>query len=173
MSIEENVELNDEAILKELKLQEQPITIFDISSIITVVEEKDSNPYGVFKCYFNSSMKDFYIAINELTPIKVFTRSILLNLFDFAEKQGAQMFYACLRKSVKEIGYFYLMPFHRSHNFLIFLFQAQYAQSFLFVGFEYDCQENNVNPSDTHIILKIGLGKEKEKKPDSDEDLFD
>ena len=170
MSLDENVELNDGVILRELKLQDQPITIFDISSIITVVEEKDSNPYGVFKCYFNSSTKDFYIAINELTPIKVFTRSILLNLFDFAEKQGAQMFYACLRKSVKEIGLFLFHAFYKSYNFFI---SAQYAQSFLFVGFEYDCQENNINPSDTHIILKIGLGKEKEKKPDSDEDLFE
>lgn len=112
MSLEENVELNDEVILKELKLQNQPITIYDISSLITVVEEKDSNPYGVFKCYFNSSTKDFYIAINELTPIKVFTRSILLNLFDFAEKQGAQTFYACLRKSAKEIGVYLFNHFN-------------------------------------------------------------
>ena len=172
MSIAENFELNDEVILKELKLQDQPITTFDISSMITVVEEKDSNPYGVFKCYFNTSTKDFYIAINELTPIKVFTRSILLNLFDFAEKQGARMFYACLRKSVKEIGLVLFNAFIAA-NFFYFIFQAQYAQSFLFVGFEYDCQENNINLSDTHIILKIGLGKEKEKKPDSDEDLFE
>jgi hypothetical protein len=151
-----------------LRLNDQPITILDISSLIMVVEEKDSNPYGVFKCYFNNATKEFYIAINELTPIKVFTRSILLNMFDFAEKQGAKTVYACLRKSAIEIG-FYFVIYCNVVNL------AQYAQSFLFVGFEYVNEENEEeNSNDTHIILKINIAKDGEKKhlPDSDDDLF-
>lgn len=101
-----DLSLNDETILKELNLDYKPIEIFDITSLITIVEEKDSNPYGVFKCYYNDETKEFYIAINELTPIKVFTRSILLNMLDFAEKKGAKFVYACIRKSTHDIGHF-------------------------------------------------------------------
>lgn len=96
--------ISDETLLKELNLLDKEITIYDILSLIIVVEQKESNPYGEFKCYFKNETKEFYIEINESTPIKVFTRSILLNLFDFAEKKGAKIIYVCLRNTANDIS---------------------------------------------------------------------
>lgn len=57
-----------------------------------------------------------------------------------------------------------------------FIFEAHYAQSFLFVGFEYANEENEQEGGrdNLHIILKLNLVKEAEKQnlPDSDEELF-
>ena len=96
--------VSDDLLLKELHLNDKPIIIYDISSLITIVEEKESSPFGVFKCYFNDQSKEFLIEINETIPRKVFTRSILLNLLDFGEKEGANIIYACLRKSANDLG---------------------------------------------------------------------
>jgi len=60
---------------------------------------------------------EFFIEINEETPMKVFTRTTLLNMLDVAEKEGAKNFYACFRKDTEE-------------NLDAFV------KTFLFVGFE-------------------------------------
>lgn len=62
------------------------------------------SPFGKLKCYLDHESKEFFIEINEATPLKLFTRSVLLNLLDLAEREGATKLYACLRRGTQNLG---------------------------------------------------------------------
>jgi len=107
---------SDEILLTELALDNKEFTIYDISSQILVGERETSLPYGRFKCYLDSELKEFVIEINENTPRNVLTRSTLLKMLDLAENEGASQVIAAFRRDTKEI--------------------EQYIKTFLFLGFE-------------------------------------
>ncbi len=86
-----NMWLQRSAILFQLKYKERT----DVDLLLKLISE-------------TSDSKEFFIEINEKTPLKVFTRSVLLNLLDLAEKEGATKLYACLRRGTQNLGPFYL-----------------------------------------------------------------
>ncbi len=92
--------------MTELAWDDKDVSIYDITSIILVGERASvQSPFGKFKCYLDHDSKEFFIEINETTPLKVFTRSVLLNILDLAEKEGAKKLYACLRRGTQKLGF--------------------------------------------------------------------
>lgn len=69
-----------------------------------VGERANLTPFAKLKCYMDNETKEFFIEINQSTPLKAFTRSVLLNILDLAEKEGAKKLYACLRRGTENIG---------------------------------------------------------------------
>lgn len=136
---------SDEILLTELAWDEKDVSIYDITSVILVGERATvQSPYGKLKCYLDQESKEFFIEINETTPLKLFTRSVLLNLLDLAEKEGAKKLYACLRRGTQNL--------------------EQFVKAFLFVGFmKLDDEEMKaVSMTQTHILLQYDLEEEKD-----------
>jgi hypothetical protein len=91
--------------LTELAWDDKDVSIYDITSIIMVGERVDTrSPFGKLKCYMDNDTKEFFIEINKTTPLKAFTRSVLLNILDLAEREGAKKLYACIRRGTENIG---------------------------------------------------------------------
>lgn len=78
--------------------------IYDVSSFVKIVEENENN--AIFKCYYNPEMKEFFIEVNETIPDKISRKSVLLNTLNFAEKEGARIVYACLKKNIENLSFF-------------------------------------------------------------------
>ena len=108
-----------------------------------VGEEPDtSNPFATFKCFVDQSTKDFFIEINQNTPIKYFTRTTLFNLLDCAEQEEARNVFVCFSKDTQDL-----------ENSL---------KTFLFVGFQVlDEKEKAIASSftQTHFLLKYSLSE--------------
>ena len=131
---------SDEILLTELAWDEKDVSIYDITSCILVGERANvQSPFGKLKCYLDHDSKEFFIEINEKTPLKVFTRSVLLNLLDLAEKEGATKLYACLRRGTQNL--------------------EQFVKAFLFVGFTKLEEEEmkKVSMTQTHILVQYSL----------------
>jgi hypothetical protein len=136
---------SDEILLTELAWDDKDVSIYDITSVILVGERASvQSPFGKLKCYLDHESKEFFIEINESTPLKVFTRSVLLNILDLAEREGAKKLYACLRRG--------------THNL------EQFVKAFLFVGFmKLDEEEmKQVSMTQTHILVQYNLEEEEE-----------
>ena len=114
--------------MTELAWDEKDVSIYDITSVILVGERASvQSPFGKLKCYLDHESKEFFIEINEATPLKVFTRSVLLNILDLAEREGAKKIYACLRRGTKNLGkncsvFFEKFLMKLSVLFLVFFF---------------------------------------------------
>lgn len=148
-------------MLTELAWDEKDVSIYDITSIILVGERASiQSPFGKLKCYLDHDSKEFFIEINENTPLKVFTRSVLLNLLDLAEKEGAKKLYACLRRGTQNLGIFSrTILFNES-----FFHLEQFVKAFLFVGFTKLEEEEmkKVSMTQTHILVQYNLEEEED-----------
>lgn len=134
---------SDEILLTELAWDDKDVSIYDITSIIMVGERVNVNsPFGKLKCYMDNDTKEFFIEINQTTPLKAFTRSVLLNILDLAEKEGAKKLYACLRRGTENI--------------------EQFVKAFLFVGFTKLEEEElkSVSMTQTHILVEYNMEEE-------------
>jgi N-acetylglutamate synthase-like GNAT family acetyltransferase len=134
----------DEILLTELTFDSKDIITYEISSIVLVAEEKQSNPSGKFRCFFTQSTKEFFIEIPDENTMRAFNQSALVNILGLAEKAGAETVFVCVRRTV-----------HR---------QQAYLKNFLFVGFEKLTEEEQkeISMTKTHSILKCSLKSDEE-----------
>jgi len=139
---------DDEILLTELAVDTKDMITYEISSVILVAEREQVNPHGKFRCYMDSTTKEFFIEIASEGTMTAFSQSALLNIMGLAEEAGAETCYICVRKTVKG--------------------QEAYLRNFLFVGFEKLTEEEQktISMTKTHGILKCSL-----KSSDDDEDF--
>jgi len=130
---------DDEILLTELTFDLKNMITYEISSVILVAEKQQSNPHGRFRCYMDSTTKEFFIEIPNEGTMTAFSQSALLNTLRLAEDAGAETVYICVRKTVKN--------------------QSAYLRTFLFVGFEKLTEEEQkkISMTKTHGILKCSL----------------
>jgi len=139
---------DDEILLTELAVDTKNMITYEISSVILVAEREQANPHGKFRCYMDSTTKEFFIEIASEGTMTAFSQSALLNIMGLAEEAGAETCYICVRKTIKG--------------------QEAYLRNFLFVGFEKLTEEEQkkISMTKTHGILKCSL-----KSSDDDEDF--
>jgi len=139
---------DDEILLTELAVDTKNMITYEISSVILVAEREQANTHGKFRCYLDSTTKEFFIEIASEGTMTAFSQSALLNIMGLAEEAGAETCYICVRKTVKG--------------------QEAYLRNFLFVGFEKLTEEEQkkISMTKTHGILKCSL-----KSIDDDEDF--
>jgi len=130
---------DDEILLTELAFDSKKTITYEISSIILVAEREQANPYGKFRCFMDTSSKEFFIEIPNEGTMDAFTRSVLLNIMGLAEEAGAETIYICVRRTVSR--------------------QEAYLKNFLFLGFQKLTQEEQkkISMTRTHSILKCSL----------------
>lgn len=124
-------------LLTELALDNKDISIYDLSTAINFIDKLYQNPNSnEFKCYMDHLSGEFYIEINEGTPLKTFSRSILLKMIEIAENEKAKKLYACFRKSIPDI--------------------EKFMKIFLFIGFKIMTAEEmkEFSMTETHLVLK-------------------
>lgn len=128
-------------LLTELAFESEEIVTYEISSLIMVREQVQSEN-GKFKCFMNQKTMEFYIEIPDEETIKSITSSALLNILELAEKNSAEVVYVCLRKNAD--------------------INKSCLRSFKFVGFdELDEEEQQkITMSETHNILKYIVNPE-------------
>jgi len=131
--------------MTELTFDIKDMITYEISSIILVAEREQANPHGTFRCYMDSTNKEFYIEIATQGMINTFTQSALLNIMELAEEAGAETCYICVRRTIKN--------------------QEAYLRNFLFVGFEKLSEEDQkkISMTQTHGILKCSLNSEEDE----------
>jgi len=140
----------DEILMTELTFDFKDMITYEISSVILVAEREQANPHGTFRCYMDTTNKEFYIEIATEGMMTAFTQSALLNIMELAEEVGAETCYICVRKTVKN--------------------QESYLRNFLFVGFEKLSEEDQkkISMTRTHGIMKCALKSEEEDSEDEE-----
>jgi hypothetical protein len=135
---------DDEILLTELTFDNKDMITYEISSVILVAEREQANPYGKFRCFMDSTTKEFFIEIPNEGTMNAFTQSALLNILGLAEEAGAETVYICIRKTVKK--------------------QEAYLRNFLFIGFEKltENEQKKISMTKTHGILKCALKSEED-----------
>jgi hypothetical protein len=130
---------DDEILLTELAFDTKDITTYEVNSIILVAEREQANPHGKFRCYMDSTNKEFFVEIATEGTMTAFTQSALLNILDLAEEAGAETCYICVRKTIKG--------------------QENYLRNFLFVGFQKlnEEEQKKISMTKTHGIMKCSL----------------
>jgi len=137
---------DDEILLTELTFDTKDMITYEISSVILVAEKEQANPHGKFRCYMDSTTKEFFIEIATEGMMNAFTQSALLNIMGLAEDAGAETCYICVRKTVKS--------------------QEAYLRNFLFVGFQKLTEEEQkkISMTRTHGIMKCSLKSDDEEE---------
>jgi hypothetical protein len=135
---------DDEILLTELAVDAKHLVTFEVSSVILVAEEEQANPNGKFRCFMDSSSREFFIEIPNEGTMKAFNRSALLSIMELAEEAGADTIFVCVRKTVKK--------------------QEAYLKTFLFIGFEKltEKEQKKISMTRTHGLLKCSLNSENE-----------
>jgi len=135
---------DDEILLTELTFDTKDMVTYEVSSVILVAEREQANPHGKFRCYMDSTNKEFFIEIATEGTMTAFTQSALLNIMELAEEAGAETCYICVRKTVKG--------------------QEAYLRNFLFVGFEKLTleEQKKISMTQTHGIMKCSLKSQDE-----------
>lgn len=135
------VEMNpdDEILLTELAVDFKDMITYEVSSVILVAEREQANPHGKFRCFMDSTTKEFFIEIASEGTMQAFSQSALLNIMGLAEEAGAETCYICVRRTVKG--------------------QEAYLRNFLFIGFEKltEQEQQKISMTRTHGILKCAL----------------
>jgi len=136
---------DDEILLTELAFDTKDITTYEVNSVILVAEREQSNPDGKFRCYMDSTNKEFFVEIATEGTMTAFTQSALLNILELAEEAGAETCYICVRKTIKG--------------------QEAYLRNFLFVGFEKLTEEEQkkISMTKTHAIMKCSLNSNEDE----------
>jgi len=144
---------SDEILLTELALDDKEFEIYDITSLIMCGDSRST--FAQFKCYMDNSSKEFYIEINENTPMSNFTKDTLLRMLDMAEKEGAKRVYAAIRKEIVNT--------------------EKLIKHFMFVGFEALNEEEikEVSMTETHMLVKYDIEEEEESESSVLEDTFE
>jgi len=139
---------DDEILLTELTFDTKDMVTYEVSSVILVAEREQANPHGKFRCYMDSTNKEFFIEIATEGTMTAFTQSALLNIMGLAEEAGADTCYICVRNTVQN--------------------QGTYLRNFQFVGFEKLNEEElkKISMTRTHGILKCSLKSEEDEEED-------
>jgi len=132
----------DEILLTELTFDMKDMITYEVSSVILVAEEEQSNPHGTIRCYMDPHTNEFFIEIAEEGTLKAFTQSALVNILNLAEEAGAETVYVCIRKTVRR--------------------QEAYMKNFLFLDFQKLSTEEQlkISVTRTHNILKCSLNQD-------------
>jgi hypothetical protein len=133
---------DDEILLTELAVDAKNLVTYEVSSVILVAEEEQANPNGKFRCFMDSTSKEFFIEIPNEGTMKAFNRSALLSIMELAEEAGAETIFVCVRKTVKK--------------------QEAYLKTFLFIGFEKltEKEQKKISMTKTHGLLKCSLNSD-------------
>jgi len=136
---------DDEVLLTELTFDQKDIITYEVSSVVLVAEREQANPNGKFRCFMDSTTKEFFIEIPTEATMNAFTQSALLSILGLAEEAGAEICYICVRNTVSN--------------------QGRYLRNFLFVGFEKlsEAEQKKISMTKTHGILKCTLKSEEEE----------
>ena len=51
-----------------------------------------------------NDLKEFYVEVNSTTHLQAFTKTVVLNLLNTAEENGAKKVYMCIRKESQQHG---------------------------------------------------------------------
>jgi len=132
---------SDEVLLTELAIDAKDITIYDITSVITVGEKAELKPYGEWKCYMDNSTQEFFIEITDKTKLEALNQSALMNIFEVAQDAGAQLIYMCVRKTLDKKAL------------------SIYMRTFLFIGFGQLSgeEQKKISMTQTHTLLKYNV----------------
>jgi len=130
---------DDEILLTELTIDTKEIITYEVSSVVLVAERQQANPNGKFRCFMDSTTKEFFIEIPNEDTMYAFTQSALLSILTLAEEAGAETCYICIRNTVKN--------------------QESHLRNFLFVGFQKltKAEQEKISMTKTHGILKCAL----------------
>jgi len=136
---------SDELLLTELAFDTKEMITYEINTCILVAEREQDTHKGSFRCYMDSSSKEFFIEVSSQEMMEAFKRSTLLNILELAEEAGAETAYICLSKSIEKKG--------------------AHLKKFIFIGFEQLTEEEQreISMTRTHSMLKYAIVDQEEE----------
>lgn len=132
---------DDEILLTELAFDCKNFIPYEVNSVILLAEQAQENPDWKFRCFLDTTSKEFFVEIANEESAKMFTKSALITIMKLAMEAKADTFYICVRKTFNKDAY--LKPF-------------------FFLGFEKLSAEEQkeISLTRTHAILKCNLNEE-------------
>ena len=141
---------NDDFLNKDLKEQIPKSQIFEINSLIFNITKHKREVLTKYKCFFDEQSNSLSLILTEDICYSDFTKEIMMNLFEFAQKVGIETIY-----------------------FLVAKKNAQYiriVQDLMIVGFEVDEKVKTVSIEDK--VYKVLMLPVKEQDEEIEEVFF-
>ena len=136
----EEIQSND-FLNKEFKNKIPKSQIFEINSLIFNITKHKNEVLTKYKCFFDEKSNSLMIILSQDLCFSDFTKEIMINLFDFAQKVGIETIY-----------------------FLVSKKNAQYikiVQDLMIVGFEIDKKTKTVNiEGNVYKVMSLPIKEE-------------
>lgn len=93
---------NDDYFCKEIQDEIPKNTLFNISSLVFNHEKRQEEVLSQYSCYYNKPEESLCILIEETAKASDFTKEIMMNLMDLAQKINVKAIYLLICRTNKE-----------------------------------------------------------------------
>lgn len=84
---------NDDYFSKDIQNEIPKNTLFNISSLVFNIEKSKEEVLSQYSCYYNQQEESFCVLIEETGKAAQFTKEIMINLIDLAQKLSVKAIY--------------------------------------------------------------------------------